>query len=198
MRLLLMSTLLSFSAWAQPVITYPNGGETLVPGSAVSITWTGTNLNDVVGIDYSIDNWTNTVWLSTNYQNPSANSYSWVVPNTPSTQCKVGVFNSSFQGDISDDFFTIGSSAGLDPALDEGAVQVSPNPASNQFLLTNRTGSDLECKVIDATGRSVAGFGVPDDSEVAFQQEFLTDGWYLLQLFSTDQVLLSTKRIVFN
>lgn len=198
MRLLILSTLLSFSGWAQPVITYPNGGETLAPGSTVSITWTGTNLNDVVGIDYTIDNWTNTVWLSTNFQNPSANSYSWVVPNTPSTQCKVGVFNVAFQGDISDNFFTIASAAGLDPASDESAIQVYPNPAVNQFLLTNKTESDMECVVLDATGREVAGFEVARNEEVTFQQHSLNDGYYLLQLFSKEGALLSTKRILFN
>lgn len=90
-----------------PVVVFPNGGQTLTVGSTVTITWSGTPLNTIVGIDYTINNWTTTTWLTTSYSNPSANSYTWVVPNTPGTQCKVGVFDTSFQGDISDNFFTI-------------------------------------------------------------------------------------------
>lgn len=92
---------------AQPLVVFPNGGQTLTVGSTVTITWSGTPLGAIVGIDYTIDNWVNTIWLNTNYSNPSANSYTWVVPNTPGTQCKVGIFDTNFQGDISDNFFTI-------------------------------------------------------------------------------------------
>lgn len=94
-----------------PVVVFPNGGQTLTIGSTVTITWSGTALGTVVGIDYTINNWTTTTWLTTSFSNPTANSYTWVVPNTPGTQCKIGIFDTSFQGDISDNFFTIAAPA---------------------------------------------------------------------------------------
>lgn len=101
-----------------PVVVFPNGGQTLTVGSTVTITWSGTALGTVVGIDYTIDNWVNTTWLNTNFSNPTANSFTWVVPNTPGTQCKVGIFDTSFQGDISDNFFTIAPAAATAPIAD--------------------------------------------------------------------------------
>lgn len=101
-----------------PVVVFPNGGQTLTVGSTVTITWSGTALGTIVGIDYTIDNWVNTTWLNTNFSNPSTNSFTWVVPNTPGTQCKVGIFDTSFQGDISDNFFTIAPAAVSAPTAD--------------------------------------------------------------------------------
>lgn len=105
---LLISIIALSHSYAQgPVVTYPNGGEVFTVGDVIDITWTNSPIGDIVGVDYTIDNWGNTNWLNTNYSNPVANSYQWTVPNSPGTQCKVGVFNTSFQGDISDGFFTI-------------------------------------------------------------------------------------------
>lgn len=105
----------AYSQIGTPTVVFPNGGQTLTIGSTVTIQWTGTALNTVVGIDYTIDNWVTTTWLNTNYSNPTANTYTWVVPNTPGTLCKIGIFNTNFQGDISDNFFTIAAPSGSAP-----------------------------------------------------------------------------------
>ncbi|HLP56957.1 MAG TPA: T9SS type A sorting domain-containing protein [Fluviicola sp.] len=143
-------------SFAQPVVTYPNGGETLIAGSTVDITWTGTALNEVVGIDYTINNWTSTVWLSTNYQNPSANGYTWTIPAVSSTQCKVGVFNTSFEGDISDNFFTITNTATISETELDQLVTVFPNPATDLIQVINTTGSPLSFQLFDQSGREAA------------------------------------------
>lgn len=114
-----------------PVVVFPNGGQTLTVGSTVTITWSGTALGTIVGIDYTIDNWVTTTWLNTNFSNPAANSFTWVVPNTPGTQCKVGIFDTSFQGDISDNFFTIAPAAVTAPVAN---FIYTGTPCSNKTI----------------------------------------------------------------
>ncbi len=155
LRFTIAVNLLTISVQAQPVVTYPNGGETLTVGSSVNITWSGTALNTVVGIDYTIDNWANTIWLNTSYQNPAANSYTWVVPNTPGTQCKVGVFNTSFDGDISDNTFSIIPATGN---IDEGKaafspISVFPNPSKGVMSVINPFHAPLNLSVYDILGK---------------------------------------------
>jgi hypothetical protein len=68
----------------------PNGGEAWVPLTVHNIVWSGAGPSNYYDIDYSINggiNWTNIV---TNQQILTG-FYSWTVPNTPSTNCKVRV-----------------------------------------------------------------------------------------------------------
>lgn len=154
--LALLMYLLSISmASAQPVVTYPNGGETLVAGTPVKITWTGTPLNTLVAIDYTVDKWANTVWISTNYQNPAENSFTWIVPNKPGNKCKVGVFNASTQGDISDNFFTISTSTGLTNPISLNTVDIYPNPTNDIMHIISLSGSLLSFRLMDMTGQEV-------------------------------------------
>ncbi|MBU1022289.1 MAG: DUF2341 domain-containing protein, partial [Candidatus Margulisbacteria bacterium] len=90
-------------------VSTPNGGETLTGFSAYEVTWyatkEGTPLNRVE-IAYSIDNGTSFINIVTNEANDG--SYSWAVPNTPTTEAKIriGVFGSAAT-DESDGTFTI-------------------------------------------------------------------------------------------
>ena len=88
-------------------LTSPNGGENWVGLSTQNITWT--NLPSVSGfytIQYSLNGGSNWVNLATNI---TGNSYSWSVPNTPSTNAVVKVFDTqnNCKQDISEDVFTI-------------------------------------------------------------------------------------------
>ena len=70
-------------------VTSPNGGENWKVGTTQNITWTSSNVTNVK-LEYSIDNgtsWTQIVASTA----ASAGSYSWTVPNEPSTNCKVRV-----------------------------------------------------------------------------------------------------------
>ena len=184
-------------SFAQPVITYPNGGETLTAGSTVNITWTGTALNEVVGIDYTIDNWTNTVWLSTNYQNPSANSYSWTIPNVSSTQCKVGIFNVNFNGDISDGFFTITNTAGISEPDLEAFVTVFPNPVTDLFQIINTSGLPLSFQLFDQSGREVKVEIIQTDPQKSILRNTgLTPGIYTLLIANTSGIAIRKKMVV--
>ncbi|MDH4474627.1 MAG: T9SS type A sorting domain-containing protein [Fluviicola sp.] len=182
---------------AQPVVTYPNGGETLTAGSTVNITWTGTALNDVVGIDYTIDNWTNTVWLSTNYQNPSANSYSWTIPNVSATQCKVGIFNVNFNGDISDGFFTITGSASISETDFNELITVFPNPATDLIQVINTTNSPLLFQLMDQLGRQVVVEIFQTDAQKSvLRNPGLPCGIYTLVITTADGIDIRKKIVV--
>ncbi|MCE1187757.1 MAG: T9SS type A sorting domain-containing protein, partial [Ignavibacteria bacterium] len=88
-------------------VASPNGGENWQGNTTHNITWSSFNL-DVVKIEYTTNNGTN--WISI-VSGISANqgTYSWVVPNTPGTQCKVRItgMNNTSATDMSDAVFTI-------------------------------------------------------------------------------------------
>ena len=88
-------------------LTAPNGGEEWILGSQQNITWTSQNITDV-SIEYSPDN--GSTWLGVVASVPAASgSYSWTIPNTPSTQCLVRISDAANAtiNDVSDSFFTI-------------------------------------------------------------------------------------------
>jgi hypothetical protein len=87
-------------------VTSPNGGEIWAPSSVHNITWTTTGAVSDVTIFYSTNDgydWEGVVYST------SGNSYSWTVPSTPSTQCRIMVARQSNWDiqDMSDDPFTI-------------------------------------------------------------------------------------------
>jgi hypothetical protein len=97
-----------------PVVTVisPNGGESLISGSNYQITWTATDNVTVTlyRIEYSIDGGSN--WLSvTNWTAGNPGTYSWAVPSTLSTNCRVKVSSRDSSGNLgsdnSDSSFTI-------------------------------------------------------------------------------------------
>ena len=75
------------------LITSPVGGENWIIGNNHSITWTSSNVSSVK-IEFTTNNGTNwsTVIASTL---ASAGAYSWTIPSTPSTQCKVRISDTS-------------------------------------------------------------------------------------------------------
>jgi RHS repeat-associated protein len=91
-------------------VLVPNGGETWAAGSVRQITWTGPGIYNDVKIDYSINN--GSTWMTVVLSTPDDGSYSWTVPDTPSTQCLVRIddtFSDTEPPDTSDEVFTITS-----------------------------------------------------------------------------------------
>jgi hypothetical protein len=70
-------------------VTSPNGGETLITGSTSSITWNSTGNISSVMIDLSTDN--GSTWSTIIPSTANDGEYSWIVPDTPSTQCLVRI-----------------------------------------------------------------------------------------------------------
>ncbi|MGB8317538.1 MAG: Ser-Thr-rich GPI-anchored membrane family protein, partial [Ignavibacteriaceae bacterium] len=89
-------------------VSSPKGGENWQVGSSHNITWTSNDVSNVK-IEYSTNNGTN--WIGIVSSTSSDGSYSWTIPNTPSTNCKVkitDVSNSSVNNQ-SNNVFTISS-----------------------------------------------------------------------------------------
>ena len=89
-------------------LTNPNGGESWTAGTTKNITWTRNYNWNNVKIEYTTNNGSS--WnLIVGSHSASSQSYSWIVPNIPSTQCKVKItdlINPSVK-DSSDNVFTI-------------------------------------------------------------------------------------------
>ena len=100
-------------------LTYPNGGETLTPGSTINVTWTisgDLTKIDHISVDYSTDGgttWTYAFSVSSGFS--ASMSKSWTVPNVSSTNCKLRVAikrtDGTWSTDLSDGVFTIAQSA---------------------------------------------------------------------------------------
>jgi hypothetical protein len=90
-------------------VTSPNGGENLYVDSTYDITWISEGTSDSLFIDYSIDN--GTTWLEvTSYVPPDLGYFSWIIPNTPSDSCLIRIADSVLTqspADTSDSLFTI-------------------------------------------------------------------------------------------
>ena len=130
-------------------LTSPNGGENWVVGSSHNITWTSSGTSGNVQIEYSISlgkSWTN-ITTST----PDDGSYTWTIPNTPSTYCLVRVIDADGSPtDISDSDFSIITGTG-GPCINETF------PAATGTITDNSGASDYQnnmtCeKLIQPTG----------------------------------------------
>ena len=98
-------------------VTNPNGGETWQVGSIQNITWTSSGFPNVK-IEYSTNGGNS--WNTIIYYYPaSAGNYSWVIPNTPSNQCKVRIsdYGNSNLWDMSDNNFTISAGGQSTPEI---------------------------------------------------------------------------------
>lgn len=87
-------------------VTYPNGGESVVPGETESIHWDAVAVNttsDFV-LEYSTDNGSS--WNSIATVSSSTTNYGWSVPNSVTGDALIRVSNGSSQ-DVSDESFDI-------------------------------------------------------------------------------------------
>lgn len=97
-----------FSILAQPHfgVTAPNGGEKWLAGSVQTITWdTGSDIPDVK-IQFSTDSGSS--WRSVTKSTANTGSFSWTVPNTSNSGCRVRIRDlDGNPSDISDTDFEI-------------------------------------------------------------------------------------------
>ncbi|HTM57300.1 MAG TPA: Ig-like domain-containing protein [Candidatus Udaeobacter sp.] len=72
-------------------LSSPNGGEVLAAGGTSSITWSASDNISVTSVDvaYSLDDGSN--WNTVAVGAANSGSYSWSLPNTPSTTCRARV-----------------------------------------------------------------------------------------------------------
>jgi len=89
------------------VLISPDGNENFYPGNTTDIKWNAIN-SAFIKIEYSVDNGLNYTVIADSVI-ASSGVYSWSVPNTPSTQCKVKItdLDDSLTYDISSYVFRI-------------------------------------------------------------------------------------------
>ena len=124
-----------------PTITVisPNGGESWVVGSSHSISWASSGTVGNVKIEYTANNGSS--WTSIVSSIANSGSYTWITPNTPSSQCKIRISEAAdgTPSDISDQAFSIVSASGTIPAQ-ERATLISLYNAANGGGWTNSSG----------------------------------------------------------
>ncbi|MCP4712562.1 MAG: hypothetical protein GY869_28385, partial [Planctomycetes bacterium] len=101
-------------------ITSPNGGENVIAGTNLEITWATTGTIGDVKIEYSINSGTSWTEIVSSY--PGNGTYDWTLPGTPSTDCLVRV--SEIDGDPSD---ISDSEFSILPASGASITVTSPN-----------------------------------------------------------------------
>ncbi|MFA6170719.1 MAG: DUF2341 domain-containing protein [Candidatus Margulisiibacteriota bacterium] len=89
----------------------PNGGETWEAGTSQTITWETTGTVSSINLYYSIDGGSTYTSIVTNETDDG--TYSWLVPDTPTTEAKVRIeaIGETTATDESDSIFTIASPA---------------------------------------------------------------------------------------
>ncbi len=125
-----------------PTITVsaPNGGQSWLVGSNQNITWgwTGTIANAM--IEYSTDS--GTAWTTVTASTPNTGTYSWLIPNTPTTTALVRVSDAAnaATNDISNAVFTITTSLPPVTIFSEG-FEVNTVPGGPWTAYDNASGS---------------------------------------------------------
>lgn len=105
-------------------VTYPNAGESFVPGEKESIHWDAVPVNTTADfeLEYSVDNGTS--WTAITTVSSTTTNYEWNVPNSVTGKALIRVSNGSSQ-DVSDQPFSIS------PLVTNLQVtQVCPNDAT--------------------------------------------------------------------
>lgn len=111
----------------------PNGGQTYVAGSNQNITWNSQNIDTLV-IEYRVD--ANSSWIRITDTVPASRGiFSWLVPNTPTTNALVRIFGKTDIniGDTSNATFTIDLPKSLQITTD---VNNNTWIAGNEYTLT--------------------------------------------------------------
>jgi hypothetical protein len=85
-------------------VTYPNMGESFVPGETESLHWDAVNTSGSFLLEYSANN--GTTWNNIATVAGTETNYAWIVPNLITGNAKIRVTNGT-NIDISDDVFSI-------------------------------------------------------------------------------------------
>jgi hypothetical protein len=92
---------------AQPILTYPNGGEQLWSGTINTITWNAATFYSPVRLEYSLDN--GTTWQVITTSTTNNGTFNWTTINANSAFCLIKASNAADinSNDISNEVFTI-------------------------------------------------------------------------------------------
>lgn len=117
------------------VLSSPNGGQQLAACTSQTISWNRGGTNNTWRIEYSTDGGQTWQLIVNNLSSTSSSfiSYSWAVPNTPSTNALIRVSDAfdNTKSDVSDAVFTI--------VRDQSIIINAPNGGETWQGGTNRT-----------------------------------------------------------
>ncbi|MFA7626489.1 MAG: choice-of-anchor D domain-containing protein, partial [Candidatus Kapaibacterium sp.] len=128
-------------------ILFPNGGDYLIIGDTAFVQWLGLLPEDVIQLEYSIDNGLTWLPLATNV---TGLTKEWVVPDTPSDSCLVKIIqlwpnNVGFtldlkhKGAVNSAFFNKAGDLVLTASSDTSAVVWVANTGEKKFTLNGHT-----------------------------------------------------------
>ncbi len=160
-RVLSDSEVLSlFGVNAQITLSSPSSGDILHPNTNQNITWASSGVTNLK-LEYSTDTGTNwsTIISSTS---ASPGSYSWTVPNTLSTQCKVRITDVSNAtiGDTSDAVFAIAAFTLTDGLVAYYPFNGNANDESGNSHNGTVNGASLTTDRFGETGKAYSLNGV--------------------------------------
>jgi hypothetical protein len=162
-------------------VTSPNGGENWLPGSTHDISWSCNNITNVK-IEYTIDNGNNWIVISSIYP-ALLGKYSWTVPNTPSSQCKIRISDTSNPSTITDQSEN-GYSIGSTPSS-----SISETEPNNSFGNANYVGNGYTVSgTIGYSGDTEDWFKLilPADGKLVLTETTGIDLWSGINLFDAD------------
>jgi hypothetical protein len=162
-------------------LSAPNGGENWYVGTTQNITWTSTNISNVK-LEYSTDNGQS--WLLITPSTPaSTGSYSWIIPDNPSTTCKVRISNVTDTSifNVSANSFTMLESAGTAPTPilaypTDGVTVYTNSPSLNWYISTYSPGIKYNLQVSTSSDFSNILFDIDNINGLNYQLSNLTTG----------------------
>jgi hypothetical protein len=202
----------TFNTMADPTtnvtVTSPNGGEIWTQGTTHNITWTSIAVINVM-IELSVNNGAS--WSPVISSTPSTGTYSWLVPNTPSTQCLIRVSDVSnpATNDLSDAVFTIDLGVGVEDEFsgipdDYALLQNYPNPfnPSTTIYYGLPEESSVELKIYDILGTEIMKYSQEQQAagyhKINFDASELPSGTYIYRVkaVGTARTFIETKKMI--
>jgi len=148
-------------------VTSPNGGESWGVGTTQEITWLSENFDgDYVTIEYSTNSGAG--WITVEGNAPNTGSYFWLIPATPSNECRVKVSDPA-DGDPYDEsdanFSIVQSDFTIEAAPDTQTVQAGQS-TDYDVILTSQLGFASPCTLTVS--------GLPTDASANFDTNPIT------------------------
>jgi hypothetical protein len=133
----------------------PNGGETLLTNRTYEIKWTSVGVSRI-WLSFTIDDGLSWGGIASNV-NPADSTYTWNVPEAPTTKARVRLFYAdNIVADTSDTTFSIISTLGVNELEVNSPLVIYPNPSSGNITveLNNKASNQpLTFKVADILGK---------------------------------------------
>lgn len=196
-------------AQSTPQVVYPAGGERLHPGDTCRIEWSGGASSG--NVDLLLWNGGGGSWdtVAANLSG-AAQEYMWVIPsayNDSRFRLKVVAQSNpnSLEPVMSPSYFFIvppplaekqGMNREAVPVRQLSAVQVVPNPATEEVRVSWEGSDVVTARICDLQGREIISQEVAGSSFCTFNTKELAAGTYLVDLKSSDGVRGVRKLIV--